>query len=145
MYDTVTVYFNPPCDFSVLMPGCCVALHYALGLLQGALLSTRFGLQACVGSYNTDTHLFKQAGTDAQPTLQPASSPTDSAGHEFLYAFPHSLCLCLDGLHDLICSMELQLELEAVLVYSFSGINGICLMDVCLSLITRDWQRSAQT
>ena len=33
-----------------LMPECCMHLHYALRLLQGAMLSMRFGLQAYRGS-----------------------------------------------------------------------------------------------
>ena len=54
------------------------------------------------------------------------------------------VCLCLDGLHDLILALELLLVLKAVRVLSFSGITYHDTTDICLCLMTRGWQRSAQ-
>ena len=53
-------------------------------------------------------------------------------------------CLCLDGLHDLILALELLLVLKAVRVLSFSRTTNYYGTDICLCLMTRDRQRSAQ-
>jgi len=54
------------------------------------------------------------------------------------------VCLCLDGLHDLILALELLLVLKAVRVLSFSGTTNHYTTDICLCLMTRGQQRSAQ-
>ncbi len=55
-----------------------------------------------------------------------------------------SSCDSLDGLHDLILALELLLVLKAVRVLSFSGITNHYTTDICLCLMTRGQQRSAQ-
>ncbi len=55
------------------------------------------------------------------------------------------VCLCLDGLHDLILALELLLLLKAARVLAFSGINNLYGKGICLCLMARGQQRSAQT
>ena len=108
-----------------------MALHYALGLLQGALGPVVDEVWSAslhrILQHSYLYNIFKQASADFQTRLHTASTPTDSAGHEFLYKFSHSVCLCLDG--DPICAMELLMVLKAVFVYSFSGINDAAHID----------------
>ena len=54
------------------------------------------------------------------------------------------MCLCPDGLLDLILTMGLLLLLKAARVLAFSGIACHDTTDISMCLMTRGRQRSAQ-
>ena len=126
MYDTVTIYSSAPCDFSVLM-------LRGFALPPGATPGRPVVDEVWSASLHKNLqhsylyNIFKQASADFRTTLHTASTPTDSAGHEFLYKYSQSVCLCLDG--DPICAMELLMVLKAGFVYSFSGIHDAAHID----------------
>ena len=109
------------------IPGCPVVVEPFSASLRGISTPERPGTSEII---------------DTQTELQTASTLTDRAGHEFLYALSHS-CAC-PGLHDLILALELLLVLKAALVLSVSGITNHHTTDMCLCLMTRGQQRSAQ-
>ena len=113
-------------------------LHYALGLLQGALFwsaSLRRILQHSHIPIQTSRRRRSDNATDCFLSHRQRCSRD-------------AICLftfCMPVLLDLICAMELLLVLKAVFVLFLFGYKRHCFMDLCLCLITRDRQRSAQT
>jgi len=66
---------------AIMLPGCCHALHCALGLSQGPLSS----LSLSVRRLRTHKRTGTSENTDTWTELQTPFSFADRAGHEFLY------------------------------------------------------------
>ncbi len=86
---------------------------------------------------------FRRIRTPERTEHQKTQTPRRSRKHHSPVCPFTFVCMCLDGLHDLILALELLLVLKAVRVLSFSGITNYHTTDICLCLMTRDQQRSA--
>ena len=127
---------------AIMLPECCYSLHCALGLTPGRpVVIEPFSASLC--KIRTLEHTLHQKpqrsdnAADAIRTCRQSWSRVPVCPFTFV-------CLCLDGLHDLILALELLLVLKAVRVLSFSGIQYHGTTDICLCLMTRGQRRSAQ-
>ena len=127
---------------AIMLPECCYSLHCALGLIPGRPVVIE-PFSASLRRIRALEHTLHQKPQRSDNVAEAIRTCRQSWSRVPVCPFTF-VCLCLDGLHDLILALELLLVLKAVRVLSFSGTQYHGTTDICLCLMTRGQRRSAQ-